>query len=192
MKNKIALILSLIFGIGAFFFAFNLYRKVVNENNFQEKIKSQEDLIKKKLTIYGQLQKLYLQQLPDSAKFYASEWQELKDFVQNGSIYEVRNKEIGAKTKLGADTLIFVPDTLRKVSVMDSIWNKSGFEIRTFEYAPDEDDPRKFTLQSGFRNGSPIFEIKDPNPINPSRKIGELDTLRIGSMQEVKTDGNWQ
>jgi hypothetical protein len=191
MNKKLPRILTLVFALIAVVIAFILYKKVSGEQELQDKIISQEIEIKKKLTLYGELQKLFLLQSPENNKAYAKNWKELKSFVDTGKIYIIDRKETVKELYLGKDTTIFSYDTLKVVAIKDSIWGKSGFNIREFEYVPDDDNARTFVLQTGFSKNRLVFEIKDPEPINPARQIGELDTLRVGSMTEPTTEGNW-
>jgi hypothetical protein len=39
----------------------------------------------------------------------------------------------------------------------------------------------------------PVFEIRDPNPINPKRRLNNKEkALRIGSRTDSSTSGNWE
>lgn len=193
MKNKnLPLLLSLLFLLASAIVIYLLYNKVSEENSKQLEITKQEDAIKRKLSLYGQLQKLYFNQQPENNKTFVSEWKAFKNFVETGKIYTIERKETVKELSLGKDTIIFSYDTINVVSIMDSIWNKTEFEMRTFEYVPDEINPRKFDLRAGTFEGRAVFEIKDTAPINPTRISGEQDTLKVGSMISPTTEGNWR
>jgi predicted choloylglycine hydrolase len=192
MKDKIPHILSIVFISLSAYFGYVLYKKVTNEDAKQKLILTQEEDIKKKLTLYGQILKIYINQQTGAIKSYPKDWYEIKEFVLHGKLYEIERKEIVKELYLGKDTTIFKYDTLKTISIMDSIWNKSGFEIRTFSYVPDIENAREFVYKTGYTDGKAVFEITDPEPIHPSRQSGELDTLRVGSMKEATTEGNWR
>ena len=191
MKKNLSLILSFIFLTASAFAGFSLYKKIKNEEAFQIKVNEQEILIKKKLSLFGQLQKLYFSQAPEDRKLFLDNWQDFKTYVDTGKIYIVDRKEEIKELYLGKDTSIFHYDTVKVISIKDSLWNKSGFEMRTFSYVPDEDNAREFKIAARYKDGRSVFEIKDPEPINPARQTGEMDTLRVGSLEEPTTEGNW-
>ena len=58
MKNKLPLILTLIFAIGSIIVAYQLYSKVIEEKELQEEIITEEEAIKQKLLFYSEIQKL--------------------------------------------------------------------------------------------------------------------------------------
>lgn len=191
MKKNLSLILSLVFFSAILVVGFGLYNKIKKEEAFQIKINEQELLIKKKLSLFGQLQKLYFTQAPESNKLYLDNWGDFKKYVDTGKIYVIDRREEIKELYLGKDTSIFYYDTLKIISIKDSIWNKSGFEMRTFSFVPDEDNAREFEIAAQYKEGRSVFEIKDPEPINPARQSGEMDTLRVGSLDEPTTEGNW-
>ena len=84
------------------------------------------------------------------------------------------------------DTMLI--DTLEKVSVLDSLFNKN-YSIDSLAYVPP-DNKLIFELRADFINKSkidvPVFEARDPNPYDPR------NTLIIGSMIEANLNGNWQ
>jgi hypothetical protein len=68
--------------------------------------------------------------------------------------------------------------------------NKISFEITksiisNFEEVNDEMN----NLYLFSKIGTPVFTAFDPSPYDP---LNERDTLKTGSMKEVKTSGNWK
>lgn len=63
--------------------------------------------------------------------------------------------------------------------------------IDSLPYVPFHPEKGTFILKSDtLRGGMPVFLIQDPNPYNPFNL--KLDTLRVGSLKEPKTSGNWK
>ena len=69
-------------------------------------------------------------------------------------------------------------------------------DIKNLPYLPNSTN-RKFELFAGkIVRGNlvmSVFEAKDTNPINPTRKLkGEENPLKVGSRTDVSTSGNWE
>ena len=84
------------------------------------------------------------------------------------------------------DTMLI--DTLGKVSILDSLFQKS-YPIDSLSFVPFGNGV-EFKLAAGTINKSkiivPVFEARDPKPYDPT------DPLVIGSMVEAHLNGNWQ
>ena len=105
---------------------------------------------------------------------------------------------------------IVIIDTLDHISIKDSLF---GFDKRylTMMYVPfSEDDQTKFELEAGFLNQNgidiPVFEAlvkkrvilydQSLNLVLKENQVQSVDgvngsSLKIGSMNEVNTNGNW-
>ena len=79
--------------------------------------------------------------------------------------------------------------SIKKFCNYRSIYNGSSFEydknILFSESNPSEEFFQFFTTS---KIGTPVFTAYDPKPYDP---LMERDTLRVGSLKEVKTNGNW-
>lgn len=122
---------------------------------------------------------------------YASEWNELIEFSKNGKIPVVM--AVGSEDDTSKNKL-FMRDTTW-VPVRDSIF-PLGFAIDSMRYVPGNEQS-DFEIYAGEikRNLTTVyvFEIKDPNPINPVRRRNNNEkALCLGSRTEVKTTGNWE
>lgn len=187
MKDKLPLILTLVFALGSAIVAYQLYNKVITEADFQEEIVNQELAIKNKLSFYSTIQKIHYKQVNK----YLGEWNDFRKYIDTGKIVITQRNEETRELYFGKDTTIITFDTIKITSIKDSILNKTNYELRTLEYVPDENNARTFDLYTGFAKGRAVFEIRDSEPINPRRLVGELDTLMIGSKFEPTTEGNW-
>ena len=69
------------------------------------------------------------------------------------------------------------------------IYNGSSFEFEKntiySETIPSANFLQFFTTS---KIGTPVFTAFDPKPYDP---LKERDTLRVGSLKDVKTNGNW-
>ena len=105
---------------------------------------------------------------------------------------------------------IVIIDTLDHISIKDSLF---GFDNRylSMMYVPfSKDDQTKFELEAGFLNQNgidiPVFEAlvkkrvilydQSLNLVLKENQVQSVDgvngsSLRIGSMNEVNTNGNW-
>ena len=104
-----------------------------------------------------------------------------------------------------------INDTLGFVKVVDSIRGKrDAFNINDLSFVPFSNPTQKFELEAGFitRSGInvPVFEARTPyevylNGLDPQRvlnakaekeSINRYAGLKVGSMEEASTDGNWE
>lgn len=104
-----------------------------------------------------------------------------------------------------------INDTIAFVKVMDSIAGKrENFSINDLSIVPFSNPQQKFELEAGVikRNGIdiPVFEARTPyevyligldqqrilNAKAEKESINRYAGLRVGSMEEASTDGNWE
>lgn len=104
-----------------------------------------------------------------------------------------------------------INDTLGYVKVVDSISGKrEGFNINDLSFVPFSDPQQKFELEAGLikRSGIdvPVFEARTPyevylvgldqqrilNAKAEKESINRYAGLKVGSMEEASTDGNWE
>ena len=112
-----------------------------------------------------------------------------------------------------------INDTLGFVKVMDSIKStRENFNINDLKYVPFAENQQQFELEAGMikRNGIdiPVFEARTPYEVylaTPGANFNEKEWnqrrdnvkaekesinryagLRVGSMEEATTDGNWE
>ena len=144
---------------------------------------------------------------------YTGDFDTLIDFVNNGELPIVLKKgtvpdsltteealELGLITR--DTTMIFVKDSLFK--------NIENFVIENIQYVPFTDRKVNFTLAAGKIERSsvmvPIFEAMVHNDVilqgldrqmvrNLNQKLEDIEKypgLKVGSMIEPSTDGNWE
>ena len=147
--------------------------------------------------------------------FYANNFDSLVNFIDNGifTVIEKRDSsylEYNRTYRIDMLKEIEIVDTLGFVSVKDSLF---GFDNRyeTMMYVPfSKNDDTKFELKAGFLNQNgidiPVFEAlvkkrvilhdQSLNLILKENQVQSVDgvngaSLKIGSMDEVNTNGNW-
>lgn len=131
---------------------------------------------------------------------YASTWDSLKMFIENGKIYLVQRTETTRLLDYGAEETTVTYDTLGSVGVMDSLFNERKFPDfnldllpvvpgtggKQFEFFAD-----KVEKTGGYLVN--VFEIRDPAPVNPKRRLNNNEkALRVGSRTDASTEGNWK
>jgi hypothetical protein len=131
---------------------------------------------------------------------YASTWDSLRMFIDNGTIWIVQRTETTKLLDYGAEEINVRFDTIGSVTVMDSLFSAEkhpdlkmdllpvvpGSGGKQFEFFAD-----KIEKTGGYKVS--VFEIRDPAPINPERRANNNEkALRVGSRTDASTEGNWK
>jgi len=149
---------------------------------------------------------------------FQTNWDSLVNFIEVDSFTITQRRDSSVLDKEmtkrygGVKTYkdIIIVDTLGLVSVKDSLF---GFDERykTMMYVPfSKDNETKFELEAGFLNQNgidiPVFEAfvkkkiilhdQSTNLVLKENQVQSVDgvngsSLKIGSMDEVNTNGNW-
>lgn len=104
-----------------------------------------------------------------------------------------------------------INDTVGYVKVLDSLFkDRPNFNVNELRYVPFSDPKQEFEIQAGYimRGGMnvPVFEVKthyktylnglDEQRIRNEAKqredLNKYPGLKVGSMTEPSTDGNWE
>ena len=196
------------------FFAFLMFTSINDEIRFDDvkNIRYQQVIIKLKDIRDSQI-------AHRSVKgYFQNNWDSLVKFIETDSFTITQRKDSSILDKEmtkrygGVKTYkdIIIIDTLGFVQVKDSLF---GFDNRYKQmfYVPNAKDPKtKFVLNAGFLNQNgidiPVFEAKiskkvilydqSINLILKENEVQSVDgvngpSLKIGSMNEVNTNGNW-
>ena len=185
-------VLAIVFLLLSIVTAIVLYKRIDDKNQIIKDVKANEELVKLTLLAYGDLQKLYL----SSNKEYAHNWEELQQFVNQDTIFDVEKKEHVETLNYGADSVWYTYDTLGFVLVKDFVSSENKFKYIDFlnvGVLPHASN-LKFELYAGkIENGVNVFEVVDSSPFNlERRKEGSLPPLKIGSRVSAITKGNWE
>src|SRR5690606_13537376 len=131
---------------------------------------------------------------------YASTWDSLKMFIEDGTIWMVQRKETTKLLDYGAEEITVQFDTLGSVAVMDSLFNERkypDFNIDVLPVVPGSGGKQfEFFANKVEKTGGylvNVFEIRDPSPVNPTRRANNNEkALRVGSRTDASTEGNWK
>jgi hypothetical protein len=147
---------------------------------------------------------------------FTDNWDSLIKFIEEGEFTitqrrDSRVKDAVMSKQFGIDMFkdIVVIDTLGKVSVKDSLFKNSD-RYKTMMNVPVGKPGEKFKLEAGFleKDGVkiPVFQAsvkkdvilydQDPDLLVQEKQVLSVegingDALTVGSMDEVKTSGNW-
>lgn len=192
--TRIFTVLLFVVALGLGYFLFN---SIKTDIEFEEKIESTEARVIDKLKQIRDAQIAY-QAIHGR---YTDNWDSLKDFIENGVIYDVQKTERVIPMAYGQDSVIVNYDTLGTVAVKDSLFNERkypNFNLENLEEVPGSNGENEFELYASEiakKTGAVIsvFEVKDTHVINPERKKeGGKGPLRVGSRDEASTQGNWE
>lgn len=175
------------------------YRVIEDKLEFDKMAEARREVVIERLMNIREAQKAY----KDEKGKYAKSFEELKNFVTYDSLTEIFAEGVVPDTiateyeawKLG----IITRDTIRK-PVMDKIF-PNGINMDSLAYIPFGDGA-KFKIDAGMveRSGStvPVFEVFGAykyiyKGLNTSEYNIDLeDGLKVGSMQDPSTSGNWE
>jgi len=188
-------ILSIVFLAVALLLGYKLYLSVDDVVENEKRIALTEARIIEKLQMLRDAQIAY----QASNGEYAGNWNDLKKFIEDGRIWLVQRKETTTLLEYGKEDIKVTIDTLGSVNVMDSLFNVRkypNFSIENLHIVPGSggkefvffaDKIERSQRQIG------VFEIRDPEPINPKRKLNNKEkALRVGSRTDSSTAGNWE
>jgi hypothetical protein len=191
-------IFSFIFAFVALGLAYYLYDSIKRPIEEQRNIARVEAKVIEKLKIIREAQLAYFSVHGE----YASNFDKLINFIHNGEIPNVQRKEIILQDNRGQDSVIVQLDTLGIVSVKDSLFNQTKYpnlDINSLSKVPGSETGAEFEIFAGklarARGVSvDVFEVKDPDPINPDRRARRMgkQPLKVGSRTDVTVAGNWE
>jgi hypothetical protein len=189
-------VLSLVFFAVAAFLGYLLWKGVDDVVEQEKRVALLEAATIEKLELLRDAQLAY--QAANGK--YASTWDSLRMFIDNGTIWIIQRTETTKLLDYGAEEINVRFDTLGSVSVLDSLFSAEkhpdlkmdllpvvpGSGGKQFEFFAD-----KIEKTGGYKVS--VFEIRDPSPINPIRKANNNEkALRVGSRTDASTEGNWK
>lgn len=189
-------VLSLVFFAVAAFLGYLLWKGVNDVVEEEKRIALLEAAAIEKLTMLRDAQLAY----QASNGKYASTWDSLRMFIEEGTIWIVQRTETTKLLDYGAEEINVSYDTLGSVTVMDSLFNARkfpDFNIDLLPVVPGSGGKQfEFFADKVEKTGGymvNVFEIRDPSPINPKRRANNNEkALRVGSRTDASTEGNWK
>ena len=188
-------ILSIVFLLAALGLGYRLYLGV------DEVVEEEKRLDRTEARIIEKLEMLRDAQIAYQATHgeYADNWNDLKEYIQDGNIYIVQRTETTKLLDYGKEETTVTIDTLGSVNVQDSLFNERKypeFNLEALNVVPGSQGKQfEFFADKIERNNREIavFEIRDPAPINPIRRRNNNEkALRAGSRTDSSTSGNWE
>lgn len=189
-------VLSFVFFAVAAFLGYLLWKGVDDVVEEEKRIALLEAATIEKLEMLRDAQLAY----QASNGKYASSWDSLKMFIEDGTIWMVQRTETTKLLDYGAEEISVQYDTLGSVGVMDSLFNERKFPNFNIDLMPIvpgsggkqfEFFANKIEKTGGYLVN--VFEIRDPSPINPARRANNNEkALRVGSRTDASTEGNWK
>ena len=195
-------------------FALLLFKSINDEIKFDEVKNSRYQLVIKNLKDIRDTQLAHR----TVKGFFQNNWDSLVKFVEVDSFTITQRRDSSildremTKRYGGVKTYkdIVIVDTLGFISVKDSLFGLDN-RYQTMMYVPySKDDDTKFELKAGFLNQNgidiPVFEAlvkkriilydQSLNLVLKENQVQSVDgvngsSLKIGSMDEVNTNGNW-
>jgi hypothetical protein len=188
-------ILSFVFLIIALGLGYMLFKSVDNVMQEEKRIAATEARIIEKLQMLRDAQTAFIATNGE----YAGNWNDLRNFIQNGKIWLVQRSETTTLLEYGKEQITVTLDTLGSVNVIDSLFNERkypNFNLENLQVVPGSGGKEfEFFADKVERNQRqiPVFEIRDPAPINPKRRENNKEkALRVGSRTDSSTSGNWE
>ncbi|MDE0560139.1 hypothetical protein OU792_09100 [Algoriphagus sp. NF] len=188
-------VLSFVFLLGALALGYFLWKGVDDVVEAEKRIALIEGAVIEKLQMLRDAQLAY----EASNGKYASTWDSLKTFIQEGEIWLIQRTETTKLLDYGKEETTVTFDTLGSVPVIDSLFNERKFPDfdldrlavvpgsggKQFEFFADKIERNNYMIN--------VFEIRDPAPINPERRLNNNEkALRVGSRTDASTEGNWK
>jgi hypothetical protein len=188
-------VLSLVFFVVAIGLGYYLFKVIDDVVEDEKKVALIEAAIIEKLQMLRDAELAY----QASNGNYAGNWNDLKKFIAEGKIWLIQRTETTKLLEYGKEEITVKFDTLGSVNVVDSLFNERkypnfnlealavvpGSGGKMFEFFADKVERNKYDVS--------VFEIRDPAPINPNRKLNNNEkALKVGSRTDASTEGNWK
>lgn len=189
-------VLSVVFFAIAAFLGYLLWKGVDDVVEAEKRVALLEAATIEKLEMLRDAQLAY----QASNGKYASSWDSLKMFIEDGTIWMVQRTETTKLLDYGAEEISVTYDTLGSIGVMDSLFNEKKFpefNIDLLPVVPGSGGKQfEFFADKVEKTGGylvNVFEIRDPSPVNPKRRANNNEkALKVGSRTDASTEGNWK
>jgi len=209
VPRKIKPIINILLWILIIFLGYITYMSVYREIQFNQLKEKRYAVVIDRLIDIRDSQLAY----KDVNGTYTDSFDKLIDFVENGKVPITQRRDTlvldEERTKLfgGVETMktITLIDTLSFYSVKDSLF-KGSDRYKTMMNVGIGKEGAKFTMKAGKIEEIPVFEAsvekavilydQEPYLVEKEKQVMSVDgvngpTLKVGSMDEVFTKGNW-
>ena len=172
-------VINIILGVVAVVLLVLIVKTVKDPIDRQAKVDKTEAAVIAKLEDIKKAQMTY----KDMNDTFASNFDDLIQGIKFGEVKIL--KKLGGKS---ADTLETIEVDTMRVSAFGNTFEE-GYPIDKLGMVPPL-NTEMFKMKSSIINKNgidlPVFEVIDPNPINPKR------TLKLGSLDDAVYTGNWK
>lgn len=211
MKKGLSILINILLLAVIVFLAWLVVKSIQAPIKFNTEQKARETKVVERLIDIRNAEVLY----KNANNKYTADFDSLINFCQNAEIPIVKIIPDPTDTTFTRT----INDTLGYVKVMDSL--KSGredFDIKDIKWVPFSDPQQQFEIEAGIikRSGIdiPVFEVRTPyevylatpgaafnekewkqrvdNTKAEKESINRYAGLKVGSMEEATTDGNWE
>lgn len=211
MKKGLSILINILLFAVIVFLAWQVVKSIQAPIKFNNEQKARETKVVERLIDIRNAEVLY----KNANNKYTADFDSLIQFCQTAEIPIVKIVPDPTDTTFTRT----INDTLGFVKVMDSIKStRDNFNINDLKYVPFAENQQQFELEAGMikRNGIdiPVFEARTPYEVylaTPGANFNEKEWnqrrdnakaekesinryagLRVGSMEEATTDGNWE
>lgn len=202
MDKKLTII-NIVLALLAIFLGYKVYDSIRQPLVFENSKNEREAKVVQNLKDIRSTQILFKQ----TYNRYTANFDSLIEYIRSGELPIVNivadpNDTTFTKT---------INDTVGYIKVQDSLFRgRHNFNLETLRYIPFSEPQQEFEIQAGFivRGGMnvPVFEAKahyktylkglDPQRIRNAaaqrEDLNKYPGMRVGSMSEPSTDGNWE
>ena len=203
MKKGLNILINILLFLVVLFLAWQVVKSIQAPIKFNNEQKARESKVVERLIDIRNAEVLY----KNANNKYTASFDTLIQFCQTAEIPVVNIIPDPTDTTFTRT----INDTIDFIKVMDSLAGKrQHFNINELSLVPFSDPQQKYEIEAGSikRNGIdiPVFEVRTPyevylNGLDPQRilnakaekeSINRYAGLKVGSMEEASTDGNWE
>lgn len=201
--NKKLTIINIVLVVVAVFLAYMVYRSISRPVIFENTKRAREEKVVQNLKGIRDAQDLFKEEY----NRYTANFDSLVAFVKTGQLPIVNRIQDPNDTTFTKT----IDSIVGYINVMDSLHRKyPTLNVETFRYVPFSDPQQEFEIQAGYimRGGMnvPVFEVKAHyntyligldkqrirNDAAQRENLNKYPGLKVGSMTEPSTDGNWE
>ena len=196
-------IINIVLVLVAIFLAYKVYDSISQPVKFENEKKARELKVVQNLKDIRSTQVLFKQ----SYNRYTANFDSLIEYIRSGELPVVNiipdpNDTTYTKT---------INDTVGYIKVLDSLFsNRPNFNVESLRYIPFTEPQQEFEIEAGYitRGGMkvPVFEVKAHyntylngldrqrvrNATAEREDLNKYPGMKVGSMTEPLTDGNWE
>ena len=212
MKKGLSILINILLFAIIVFLAWQVVKSIQAPIKFNNEQKARETKVVERLIDIRNAEVLY----KNATNKYTDNFDTLIKFCQNAEIPVV---QMISKQNPEDSTYYTVYDTIGFVKVMDSLKSgREGFDIADLKVVPFSEPKTNFELEAGTKESSgvkvPLFEARTPyevylgvpggafNDKEWKQRVDNLKAekesihryagLKVGSMEEASTEGNWE